>query len=398
MKKKVLLAGLAWMLFCSFSIADAKQTIIKLGRSPFCKTLTSVEDLKKTVKAEQKELAEGFKIAGYGDLFEDFMAQFPKAEIKTIQVKKGDTLQWMMYRRYGKGRVRVVKDVVWGGKKPFDAFEFYIEKGGNRYRMVVPFICANMSLGDVTPIPKAQVVPPPAPPVNKPPVCRAKVTPEKAFCGQPVMIDASGSSDADGKITSMVVTMNDANGQVLEKKVVNTAPFATEMVMPCGTSTVKVVVIDDKGSEASSTECQAAVLGMKRGRFLADVGFFRQFDPVNYLLGRVGYEYRFTQNFSVIGMVGGALELDDSNEGDDAFLVDAFLNYRYDRLFAGVGVGGWFNDIDDQLDAIVNAGVRLFGDPESFNTSLFFEARSDVDEIDNIRNYGRFGAGLRFQF
>jgi len=399
MKKKVLLVGMAWMLFCSFTVADAKQTIMKLGRSPFCKTLTTVEDLKKTVNAEQKDLAEGFKIAGNADLFDAFMTQFPKAEIKTIKVKKGDTLQWMMYRRLGKGRVRVVKDVVWGGAKPFDAFEFYVEKGGNRYRFVVPFICANMSLADVAPMPKAEAPPVKAvpPPVNKPPVCKATVSPEKAFCGQPVTIDASGSSDADGKISSMVITMTDDKGQVVEKKVVSAAPFSTEMSLPCGASTVNVTVVDDKGTEATAAECQASVTGMRRGRILADVGFYRVFDPANYVFGRVGYEYRFNPNFS-LGLVGGALEISDSSEGDDALMADLLLNYRYDRFFAGVGAGGWFSDDDDQLDAIVNAGVRLFGDPESFNTSLFLEVRSDVDDFDNIVEHGRWGAGLRFQF
>lgn len=407
MKRKVFWMGMAVVLLCSFSIADAAQTLTKMGASPFFKPpLTSIEDLNKMVYASQESLAEGFRKAGYPELYDAFMAQFPSAEITMVQIQKGDALQWMMYRRNGKGSVRVMKDLVWGGKEPFDAFEFYIELNDKRYQMIVPLICSNVALKDVTDVPKVAEAPPPPPPApNQSPVCRAQIAPESLFGGQPFTVDASGSSDVDGQITSMVVTVTDPQGEVVEKKVVNEAPFATEVVMPGGGAhNVNVTVVDDTGAEATSEECQTVVYGMKRGRILADVAFFRIFDPLNYGVGRVGYEYRFTPNYSLVAMVGAFLAFEDSYAGDNAFTADLLFNYRYDRFFAGLGVGGWFmddenlNGDDNWVDVVFNTGVRLFGDPEAFNTSLFFEVRSDVEQMDDIVDLGRWGVGLRFQF
>ena len=69
------------------------------------------------------------------------------------------------------------------------------------------------------------------------------------------------------------------------------------------------------------------------------------------------------------------------------------------------GVGGWITDGDDdlptensQLDLIAAIGARVYGEPEDFNASVFFEVRSAVDELDGLYDYGRFGLGVRFRF
>lgn len=324
-KRTVFWMGVAGVLFCSFSLADAAQTLTRMGASPFYKQpLASVADLNEMVNSSQESLAEGFKKAGYPELFNAFMTQFPTVEIHNVQVQQGEALQWMMYRRNGKGSVRVMKDLVWGGEEPFDAFEFFIESSGKRYRMIVPLICGNVALKDVADVPEVAETPPPEP-----------------------------------------------------------VPPPEEI----------------KSVEAATPEPEETVADMRRGRLLADVGAFRVFDPLNFYGARLGYEYRFTPNYSLVGMVGFFLAEDnDSYAGDDAFTADVLFNYRYDRMFAGVGLGAWISDYNDQVDAVFNVGVRLFGDPEAFNTSLFFEVRSDVEEFDDIVDKGRFGIGLRFQF
>lgn len=139
-------------------------------------------------------------------------------------------------------------------------------------------------------------------------------------------------------------------------------------------------------------------------RFVADLGDLFLIDPGNFIILRGGVEYMFTNNFSVLGLVGGALHT-GGTEGDDAFLIDVTANYYWSRVYVGAGLGGWissgdedFDDQDSDLDIILDFGVRLFGEPDAFNTSLFLEIRSAVDELGDFDLYGRVGGGLRFSF
>ena len=159
--------------------------------------------------------------------------------------------------------------------------------------------------------------------------------------------------------------------------------------------------------------------------FIADLGYFRQSDPADYLFGRVGIEHKLFPNdpqygnISLLTMIGAAPKVGGS-DGDSAFLLDVITQYnwllpsdswslpQYNwtapalRGFTGLGLGGWFTsgDVEDDsgdndLDIIFNIGVRL---PNRPNVSIFLEMRNAVDELDDISEYGRFGAGVRCEF
>ncbi|RWX46602.1 hypothetical protein H206_03788, partial [Candidatus Electrothrix aarhusensis] len=148
-------------------------------------------------------------------------------------------------------------------------------------------------------------------------------------------------------------------------------------------------------------------------RLVADMGYLRLSDPADFGFGRIGVEYAFNQRLSFLGMIGGAAKADGS-DGDDAWLIDFMLQYnmffmqvadRWNPVFLGFGLGGWMSNGDDDIDSedsdvdiIAQIGTQIYGHPDSFNTSVFFEARSGVDETDKLSEYGRFGAGLRFRF
>jgi hypothetical protein len=75
------------------------------------------------------------------------------------------------------------------------------------------------------------------------------------------------------------------------------------------------------------------------------------------------------------------------------------------RYFIDLGLGAWITDGDDdlptensQVDLVAGVGARVYGEPEDFNASLFVELRSAFDELDEMDEYGRFGAGVRFRF
>ncbi len=410
MRGKLVLLMALGVLLSSAGSAAAATTLKKLGAHPFYKpSLNSVQDLQDMVAAHQADLSSGFAMAGEASLFEAFQQQFPTVQINSVEFQPGERLQWMLYRRAKK--VRVLKDVTWGGKKPFKAYQFAIEKDGRRYTFVVPLICGNLGLkgvGAVPPAPQAAQAPPPppAPVPNQPPVCRLQLSAERVFSGQQVAADAGDSNDPDGSIASVTFVMLDDKGQRVDQKTVDKPPFVAQMVLPAqGTYRLRATVTDNAGAQVTSSACEKSVRALRRGFPLADVGFFRQFDPGNYVALRIGYEYRLSESLSLVGLIGGFPQV-QGNQGASAFTIDGLVNYRWmQRFFAGIGIGGWITGGDQDLDAedsqvdlVANVGVRVFGDPEAFNTSLYIEGRSAFDEFDDLSKYGRFGVGLRFQF
>ncbi len=330
MKLKPILQITIIFLISVVSVHSA-YAIRELGNNPFYPSpIKSEAELRSMLLEYKSEVKEGLTKAGYPFLYEPLYQQLPEAEISKVQYNEGQTLKWMFYRKNGKGKVRIDKDVVWESKEPLKSYEFNVDHDGQQYIMTVPPVCGNLALAGIRPVPVAMapVVPPVAPPVD--------TTAKKA----PV----TGTGDEQKAADSMKIPI------------------------------------------------------------LFDAGYLYQFDPAHYLILRIGTEYAFTDSFSVIGMIGAAPRISGS-DGKSAFIIDVFANYNFSRFYMGLGLGGWltsgnndFDDEDDDLDVIFNMGARIFGEPDGFNTSVFVEARSAVDEFDDFDLYGRFGAGLRFRF
>ncbi|NTW88881.1 MAG: hypothetical protein HGB26_07115 [Desulfobulbaceae bacterium] len=402
MRQKLFSFFIMALLLVSVSVANAATTLVEIGRSPFHQPpLKTKEDLIKMLQAKNPEVAKGFALAGRSDLYEPFMDQVAKTKIDLVQFPKGSQFQWMFYKKKGKGTVRIVKDVNWGNDKPFPGFQFNVDKAGTRYTFVIPLGCGNVALMGESKIPEVAAAPPPA---NKPPQCGMTVTPAKTFCGENVTVDGRTSTDPDGEIAKMTIAFVDESGKTVSQKVVEGKTLMSEVAVPCGTNTLKVTVADNKGLEATSPACAVKVTGTNRMRFLADLGYYRQFDPSNYVFGRVGMEYKLTDQFALLGLLGWAPEV-HGKDGASAFLADLLAEYSFSRYFVDFGVGGWItngdSDLDaenSQLDLIAAVGARVYGEPDTFNASLFLEVRSGVEELDAMDEFGRFGLGVRFRF
>ncbi|MBU1565970.1 MAG: hypothetical protein KJ630_10120 [Proteobacteria bacterium] len=402
MKQKLFSFFIMALVLVSVSVANAATTLVEIGRSPFHQPpLKTKEELISMLQTKAPEVAKGFALAGRSDLYEPFMDQVTKTQIDLVQFPKGSQFEWMFYKKKGKGTIRIVKDVTWGNDKPFPGFQFPVDRDGIRYIFVIPLGCGNVALMGESKIPEVVVAPPPP---NKPPQCGMTVTPTKTFCGENVTVDARTSTDPDGEIAKMTIAFVDESGKAISQKVVEGKTLMSEVAVPCGTNTLKVTVADNKGLEASSPACAVQVTGMKRVRFLADLGYYRQFDPSNYVFARAGMEYKFTEQFGLIGLLGWAPEV-HGKDGASAFLADLLAEFSFSRYFVDLGVGGWITNGDSdlpgensQLDMIAGFGARVYGEPEKFNASLFVEARSAFDEFDELGRYGRFGVGVRFRF
>jgi hypothetical protein len=168
--------------------AHTANAITEFGQNPFSdKQLTSENDLKSMLQTQETDVKKGLIKAGHGDITESFFTQLPDAEVSIMTYEKGQRFPWMFYRKKGKGPVRIDKDVVWEADQSFSVYEFYIDQGDNRYTFVVPPVCGNLTLKDVTPVPPkpiAAVASPTPPPVVAPP------EEEVAKATIPLVIDA----------------------------------------------------------------------------------------------------------------------------------------------------------------------------------------------------------------
>ena len=317
--KYKILVQVTLLFLMSVYTAQAATTLKVIGKHPFYKpALTSVDDFRTMMDKSQADVVKGLEVAGYPQLAGPLLAQFGQAQVTTVDYGKGETFLWMFFKRNGKGKVRVAKDITWDGQKPFTGYEFAVEMDDKRYIFAVPLVCGNIALKEVVFVP-VEVVPEPvalAPPVEEP---------------EPVFVE----------------------------------PYDPI-------------------------------------HFVADVGYLRMPDPADYVFGRAGIEYKLNPQVSFLGMVGGAPKVSGA-DGKSAFLMDLLAQYNWSSVFVGLGVGGWITSGDSDIpsensgvDLIGNVGVRVLGDPDEFNTSIFLEARSAFDEFSDLKDYGRFGAGVRF--
>ncbi len=158
MKKKLLLLVGVCLVMTYASSAFAAVTLKRLGDHPFYRpAMTSEADLRTMVKKQSTDLQTGFAKAGNAELFPEFMAQFPTAKVEFIKVAPGEQFGWMLSRKKSTSPVSVIKDVTWGGKASFDAYSFSIDKNGQRYEFIVPAICGNLSLRNISRIPEPVV-------------------------------------------------------------------------------------------------------------------------------------------------------------------------------------------------------------------------------------------------
>jgi hypothetical protein len=349
MKIRAILAGLIGLsLMWSWSIhpAEAATPLKKLGSNPFYKAKglqpEAVFPLLIRMKADVKR---GFIKAGAGELYEPFMEQLKTASPELVTVQPGENLKWMIYKK--KGKVAVSRDLVWSGKAPFEAYRLVIQQGQRNYNFLVPKICLNITLKDVTEIPKV-TAPPPAPPKEEPkassPPKEPEATPSVAAAPPPAPASSPGP----------------------------TSP--------------------EPASEKPKAEA-------KKGFFIGDVGVLGRFDVSAYGLLRLGYRYKFAEQLALTGLVGFAPLIDGDNEDNPAFLADAIFTYHPSkRIYLGAGVGLWSTSKDSKGDLILEVGFPISNEPKGPNFEFFIEGRSAFDQFSDWTKYGRVGGGLRILF
>lgn len=153
MRMRTVLGSIIALLLLA-CLAGPAAAITAFGGNPFYRPpLTSVKQMKTMFMEQKEDVRKGLEKAGLGEVYDSLMLQLPDAQVATVEYYKGKKLQWMFYRRNGKGPVLIDRDVVWESDSPFAGFEFFVDHNRKRYTFVVPLVCGNLALADVGPIP-----------------------------------------------------------------------------------------------------------------------------------------------------------------------------------------------------------------------------------------------------
>ncbi len=239
-KKIVFLVIGILILFTISSYAETKK-LKQIGRYTLVRIKGSVpttEVMKILIDKYAGDIKYGFDLAGCGDLYFPFIEQIKTASFEEKELAIGDKLMWMLFRSHGK--VKIVEDIEWAGKKPLQVFSFVVKKGFKHYEFIIPKPCGNISLR------KVEEIIPDA-------ICDIQIDPDKANINDPITVDMCGTQHAK----SMEVEVFDPEGAKITTKSLSSesAKWQTKFDKP-GEYNFKAKAINFEG-KSSINPCEA---------------------------------------------------------------------------------------------------------------------------------------------
>jgi hypothetical protein len=352
MKLKFNLAGLMGLLLVlawTIQPVDAATQLKKMGGNPFYKANgLKAESVFPVLSRLKGDVKLGFVKAGAAELYAPFMEQLKTAKAEPVNIQPGEGFKWMVYKK--KGKVAVSRDLTWAGRAPFEAYRLVVRHNDRDHVFIIPKICLNISLKEVTEVPKE-----PAPPL--PPPLREEPKPA--------------------------------------------APPAEQVVTPPApvpASPPPPLKEEPKPAAPPAPVTEKPKVDAKKGFLLGDIGVLVRFDVSAFGVVRAGYRYKFTDQLALTGLVGFAGLIEGKND-ESAFLADAIFTYHpVKKLYLGAGAGLWASSKDSKGDLILEIGFPITDEPKGPNLELFLEGRSAFDQFSDWTKYGRVGAGLRILF
>jgi uncharacterized repeat protein (TIGR01451 family) len=139
------------LVFLTTAPVQAQQhRATRLGNpaTRFATPLQTPQDLRAMLNSEKLRADVDFiaKESGYLGTPEDLRLAASNAVIVEIKIPPGTLLPAMSARKNGKPEL--LREVLWAGKEPIDAYEFFFSSKGRRYRVVTPKACANFWVED----------------------------------------------------------------------------------------------------------------------------------------------------------------------------------------------------------------------------------------------------------
>jgi len=143
--------------------------ILRLGTSErFSMPMRNTDQLHTMVNRNREHFTTVLSLAGLSGISGQLMDVLAGPVTETT-IQPGTHMEWMAMKRAGKPRI--VQNIRWSGRQPFDAWQFTLTDGGYTYTFLVPKVCGNLTLLSavaVTPAATISEAPPPPPPPPPP--------------------------------------------------------------------------------------------------------------------------------------------------------------------------------------------------------------------------------------
>jgi hypothetical protein len=366
------------LILCFAFTVTGEEKVTQLGRHPFYKSRDlKPTDLKIIALDKAGEVKQGFEEAGSGDLVFAFLEQIQKADVQTAELNPGDGLQWMLFK---KGRkVMVKKDVVWAGKKPMVAYNFTIFRDGKLYEFIVPKICGNISLKNVSEIPA--------------PTCVLNVEPAEVVLGSPLKIDLCQSQN----MVKAEVTVADGSGAVIKTIALTPENCTAELTLDEVGEYMITAVVEGQYGMKSPEGCEIAVKVLEPAPVAPVVPVAKK-SPLHFLVeggpgllkgtytgmvwARAGMLFNISEDkLDFILTLGGGVPI-KGEPWKSFFMGNALLNVHTGPAYVAGGLGFSTKDCDREfkkggIDLVGEVGFNLFRSDDSVG-SLFGELRAPV--------------------
>jgi uncharacterized repeat protein (TIGR01451 family) len=192
-----LIATAALMLTVVFSVDAARHRATRLGHpaTRFAPPLRSAEDLRARFRDPKlkPDIASILNQWGWKGNLEDIHRAALNEEIKPIELPTGTVMPFMSSRKNGKPIT--LREVLWAGKEPIQAFSFRFVSNGRRYHCITPRPCSNFFVVDEGPASTTLTI-----------ECHA---PDRAFTGRQVKVclTAKNAGPADEPSPKIVMVI-----------------------------------------------------------------------------------------------------------------------------------------------------------------------------------------------
>ncbi len=139
---------LAFLTLVPVQAQQHRATRLGNPATRFATPLQRPEDLRAMLNSGKLRADVDFiaKESGFQGDLEDLRHAASNAVIVEIKIPVGTLLPAMSTRKNGKPVL--LREVLWAGKEPIDAYEFFFASKGRRYRVVTPKACANFWVED----------------------------------------------------------------------------------------------------------------------------------------------------------------------------------------------------------------------------------------------------------
>lgn len=255
---------------------EHRISLLGTGSSFYRPPLKKPADVQKMVTAKKADIQMILEKRNWGGNMDDLMNAVASGNITETKIERGANLPFMANRHGGKSSY--MENVVWMGRKPFEAYLVTFDSNGNSYRLYIPKACGNfwaewkVSSAMTTPVgdkPSVQVeAAPPEVCITQAPSVRVMVSNAPAGSnvqlsvdGQNMMTFAATNGTTEKQFAaynetgshSISVTLDGASSPATTTLSVKAcAPSCSLAAIPPSVKRGTPVVIDASGSQVAS--------------------------------------------------------------------------------------------------------------------------------------------------